>query len=53
VNTGLASSLLVGLCLLGPAASAQNVDDPVFNFDKIYRDPLDVKLIDSGERKGW
>lgn len=46
-------SLVVGVCLFGSPASAQDVvDDPVFNFEKIYRDPLDVKLIKSSEEKG-
>jgi len=52
VNIRLVLSLLVGLCLLGPTVSERNVDDPLFNFDKIYHDPLDVKLIDSREEKG-
>jgi len=45
-------SLLAGLCLLGPAVGAQDVVDPVFNFDKIYHDPLDVKLIKPSEENG-
>jgi dienelactone hydrolase len=52
VHIKLFVSLLAGLCLLAPAVGAQKASDPVFNFDKIYNDPLDVKLIDSTEEKG-
>ena len=38
-------SLLVGLCVLGPAAGAQDVVDPMFNFDKIHHESLDVKRL--------
>lgn len=45
-------SLLACFSPVGPAATAQDVPDPVFNFDRIEHDPLDVKLLKSGEDKG-
>lgn len=45
-------SLLAGLGLFGSAAHAQDVIDPVFNFDQIYHHPLDVKLMKTSEEKG-
>lgn len=45
-------SLLAGLGLFGSAARAQDVVDPVFNFEQIYHHPLDVKLMKTSEEKG-
>lgn len=44
--------LLAVVCLFGVGAHAQKFNDPIFNFKKIYNDPLNVKLIDSSEQKG-